>query len=70
MRWSLVVLGFMLAATVVVPTLMPGDLIVGLGIGSVAIGFAFKDILQKKVIYPDDIAISPDLKMLLSEFLN
>ncbi|MEJ6509454.1 MAG: mechanosensitive ion channel family protein [Octadecabacter sp.] len=46
MRWSLVVLGFMLAATVVVPTLMPGDLIVGLGIGSVAIGFAFKDILQ------------------------
>jgi small conductance mechanosensitive channel len=36
----------MLAATVVVPTLMPGDLIVGLGVGSVAIGFAFKDILQ------------------------
>ena len=30
----------------------------------------FKDILQKKVIYPDDIAISPDLKMLLSEFIN
>ena len=45
MRWSLVVLGFMLATTVVVPTLMPGDLIVGLGIGFVAIGFAFKDIL-------------------------
>lgn len=45
-RWALVVLGFMLAATIIVPTLKPGDLIAGLGVGSVAIGFAFKDILQ------------------------
>ena len=28
------------------PTLSPGDLIAGLGVSSVAIGFAFKDILQ------------------------
>jgi len=30
----------------VIPTLKPGDLIAGLGVSSVAIGFAFKDILQ------------------------
>jgi small-conductance mechanosensitive channel len=45
-RWSLVVMGAMLAVTIVAPTISPGDLISGLGIGSVAIGFAFKDILQ------------------------
>lgn len=45
-RWALVVLGGMLAITVVAPSISPGDLISSLGIGSVAIGFAFKDILQ------------------------
>jgi small conductance mechanosensitive channel len=45
-RWSLTVLGFMLAVTIVAPSLSPGDLIAGLGVSSVAIGFAFKDILQ------------------------
>lgn len=40
-------IGFgLLALTILVPTLRIGDLIAGLGIGSVAIGFAFKDILQ------------------------
>lgn len=39
-------LGFLLAATIVIPSLKPGDLIAGLGVSSVAIGFAFKDILQ------------------------
>ena len=38
--------GFLLAATIVIPSLKPGDLIAGLGVSSVAIGFAFKDILQ------------------------
>ncbi|WP_330449415.1 mechanosensitive ion channel domain-containing protein [Paracoccus marcusii] len=46
LRWSIVILGFLLAATIVLPSLRPGDLLSGLGIGSVAIGFAFKDILQ------------------------
>lgn len=46
MRWALTVIGAMLAVTVIAPTISPGDLISGLGIGSVAIGFAFKDILQ------------------------
>ncbi|MEO7723686.1 MAG: mechanosensitive ion channel family protein [Chthoniobacterales bacterium] len=43
---GLLFLGFLLAATVVIPSLKPGDLIAGLGVSSVAIGFAFKDILQ------------------------
>ena len=45
-RWGLFVMVFALAMTVVLPTLTPGDLIAGLGVSSVAIGFAFKDILQ------------------------
>jgi small conductance mechanosensitive channel len=45
-RWSVFVFGAMIGLTIVLPTLHPGDLVAGLGIGSVAIGFAFKDILQ------------------------
>ncbi len=45
-RTALVVLGSLLAATIVAPSLQPGDLLAGLGVSSVAIGFAFKDILQ------------------------
>ncbi|MBB4077608.1 small-conductance mechanosensitive channel [Lewinella aquimaris] len=45
-KWVIYVIGFLIAATIVVPTLNPGDLIAGLGVSSVAIGFAFKDILQ------------------------
>ncbi len=45
-RWVIIVLGFLLGATIVIPSLKPGDLIAGLGVSSVAIGFAFKDILQ------------------------
>jgi small-conductance mechanosensitive channel len=45
-KWVIVLFGFLIAATIVVPTLKPGDLIAGLGVSSVAIGFAFKDILQ------------------------
>ncbi|WP_372760592.1 mechanosensitive ion channel family protein [Pseudoalteromonas sp.] len=45
-RWTIVIAGLMLSATIISPTLTPGDLIAGLGVSSVAIGFAFKDILQ------------------------
>ncbi|WDR04575.1 mechanosensitive ion channel family protein [Devosia rhodophyticola] len=41
-----IALGGLLALTIVLPSVKPGDLVAGLGIGSVAIGFAFKDILQ------------------------
>lgn len=45
-RWALIIIGVMLAITIVAPSITPGDLFAGLGISSVAIGFAFKDILQ------------------------
>jgi small-conductance mechanosensitive channel len=40
------VLGLFTAATIVVPSFNPGSMIAGLGISSIAIGFAFKDIFQ------------------------
>ncbi|MGR3468177.1 MAG: mechanosensitive ion channel family protein [Shimia sp.] len=46
LKWVVIITGAMLAITIVAPTLTPGDLIAGLGVSSVAIGFAFKDILQ------------------------
>ncbi len=46
LRWALIIIGVMLAVTIVAPSVSPGDLFAGLGISSVAIGFAFKDILQ------------------------
>ncbi len=45
-KWIVFSVGIMLALTIVVPSLNPGDLVAGLGVSSVAIGFAFKDILQ------------------------
>ena len=46
MKWVIVLLGILFGLTVIIPSLNPADLIAGLGVGSVAIGFAFKDILQ------------------------
>jgi small conductance mechanosensitive channel len=43
---AIVVLGFLIALSVVAPSFGTGDLIKMLGIGSVAIGFAFQNILQ------------------------
>jgi small conductance mechanosensitive channel len=40
------VLGIFVGAVIVFPAFKPGDLVAGLGITSVAIGFAFKDVLQ------------------------
>ena len=45
-RTTLLVAGTLMALTIVTPSIKPGDLIAGLGVSSVAIGFAFKDILQ------------------------
>lgn len=38
--------GLFIAAIVVIPTLTPASLLAGLGIGAVAIGFAFQDIFE------------------------
>ena len=46
LKAAIILFGALIAATIVVPTLNPGDLVAGLGVSSVAIGFAFKDILQ------------------------
>lgn len=45
-QWVVILLGFLIAAAVVVPSVTPGKLLGALGFGGVAIGFAFKDILQ------------------------
>ncbi|MEM7698961.1 MAG: mechanosensitive ion channel family protein [Verrucomicrobiota bacterium] len=45
-NWVALIVGLLVAATIVVPGLSAGDLFASLGIGGVAIGFAFKDILQ------------------------
>jgi small conductance mechanosensitive channel len=42
----IIILGVFVAAVVVFPAFKPGDLVAGLGITSVAVGFAFKDVLQ------------------------
>lgn len=44
--WALISFGLLVALTVITPSIEPADLLSSLGIGSIAIGFAFKDILQ------------------------
>lgn len=43
---AVITLGVLVAVTVVFPSVKPGDLIAGLGVFSIAIGFAFQDILS------------------------
>lgn len=45
-RLGIWIVGLMIAAAVVMPGLTPASLVAGLGIGAVAIGFAFQDILE------------------------
>lgn len=45
-RGATILAGLLIAVTATFPTFSPGDLITLLGVGSVAIGFAFKDIFQ------------------------
>ncbi|GHG11639.1 transporter [Deinococcus piscis] len=44
--WLVLTLGIMVSATIIFPTLNAASLFSALGVGSVAIGFAFKDIFQ------------------------
>ena len=48
-QWALLLVGLLVAVAVVAPSVKPGNVISVLGVGSVAIGFAFKDILQNFV---------------------
>jgi small conductance mechanosensitive channel len=45
-KWSIIAFGLLVCATIVFPSIRPADALATLGIGSIAIGFAFKDILQ------------------------
>lgn len=45
-EWGVLAVGLLIAATVAFPTFTPGNLISTLGITSIAIGFAFRDILE------------------------
>ncbi len=45
-KWLLIIFGFAVCITIMAPNLSFADLIGGLGVSSVAIGFAFQDILQ------------------------
>ena len=45
-KGTLIVIALLVAAAVVFPSVKPADILGTLGIGSVAIGFAFRDILQ------------------------
>ena len=44
--WAVLFFGFLVVITIILPSLKPADIFTSLGIGSVALGFAFKDILQ------------------------
>ena len=44
--WIILLIGLFIALTVVIPSLTPAQLIGGLGIGGLAIGFAFQDIFS------------------------
>lgn len=45
-QWALMFVGLVIAVTIIAPSVTPAKLLTSLGIGGVAIGFAFKDILQ------------------------
>ncbi len=44
--WLIMLIGSLVAITLIFPSVQPVDMLSTLGIGSVAFGFAFKDILQ------------------------
>lgn len=48
-KWGVVTLGVLVVSAIVFPSIRPADILTALGFGSVAIGFAFKDILQNWV---------------------
>jgi small conductance mechanosensitive channel len=45
-QWTTILIGLFISLSIVIPTLRAGDLVQLLGISGVAIGFAFRDILQ------------------------
>lgn len=48
-KWAIIALGVLVVAAIIFPSIHPANILTALGFGSVAIGFAFKDILQNWV---------------------
>lgn len=46
MFWLVVLVGMLIVMTIVLPSMHPVDIFASLGVGSIAVGFAFKDVLQ------------------------
>jgi small-conductance mechanosensitive channel len=44
--WFTIFIGFLVVITILLPSMRPVDIFASLGLGSVAVGFAFKDLLQ------------------------
>lgn len=44
--WAVAFFGFLVVITIILPSMQPVDIFTSLGVGSVALGFAFKDVLQ------------------------
>ncbi len=44
--WVVLCVGFLIVITIMLPSVHPADIFASLGIGSLALGFALKDILQ------------------------
>lgn len=45
-QWFFILLGLLITLAIIFPSITPADLLAGLGIGSIALALAFKDILQ------------------------
>lgn len=48
-HWTLILAGILISLAIIFPSITPVDLLAGLGVGSIVLGFAFKDILQNYV---------------------
>lgn len=48
-KWAVIIFGVLIVAAIVFPSIHPANILTALGFGSVAIGFALKDILQNWV---------------------
>jgi small-conductance mechanosensitive channel len=48
-RWAMIVVGLLVVATIIFHSVEPADALATPGIGSVAVGFAFKNILQNSL---------------------
>lgn len=66
-RVAIWIVGFLLAATIVIPGFTFGGMVAGLGIGAVAVGFAFQDIFKN---FLAGILIMLREKMRLGDFIE